>query len=502
MNPNKTTDESLQSMVFITGFARGGTSWLRDCVGHHPDVAVLPRERTVFRDVENYDEIPKILEPEISELLVDKKLVVNKAPANAPYLYDAARKFPKAKFIFIIRDPRDVLTSHQRGNKAWMKGRNSEVEGCMTKLKSYYEGFFKAQHLKNVLLVRYEDVHQSFPSTMERIFDFLELEIDYKTLNTIFEKINFQAQTNRSNKEDRNSAKRKGVIGDWGVQLTEKDKRWFKTDKYFADFFQTHDYSYDEITYENILYAMAQAQCHFLNENDLLTQQLNDNKVNIVLQHDIDYLNKDFCFDSVLKTAEIEKKFAVSAQYNFLPLDDSRYSKKGIQSTIKLMEDITRINNKAFIGLHVNACERFYSPAEPNDPSGKYLNEIINYVHQQVFDYENEGVKFKISTSHGYARGKKVPNNRDTPEISEALREHQIALFDTDIRPILKQKSAFSCAITDVGGILKPRRLGPSPSLIDPNTYLNMPKNTFLRFLTHPGNYHVESPSVVAMRNF
>lgn len=489
-------------MIFITGFARGGTSWLRDCIGCHPDVATLPKERTIFRDIKNYDNIPELLEPEVKKLLKGKKYLVNKAPANAPFIAKASKYFESTKFLFIIRDPRDVLTSHQRGTKIWMKGKNSEVEGCMEKVEKYFNGFELAKNYKNIKLIRYEDLHQNFLGTMAEIFNFLNLNSSPKIIKNIYKQVNFKAQTSRANKENQNAAKRKGVVGDWGVCLSNEDKDWFKKSDYFQKFFVKNNYDFREITYENIVFAMKSAGAKFLSERNLLNLELDLNSLNVVAQHDIDYLNKDFCFESVLRTAEIESELEIDAEYNFLPLDDSRYSQKGIESTIKLINDVRKINPRAFIGLHVNACEKFYSYDEPNDPDGKFLPEIINYLIKQVEDYKDNGIEFSIATSHGYARGKKIPNNRDTPEISEKLKEFGILLFDTEIREKLKDISSYQCAITDVGGILKPRRLGSDISLVNENLYKNMPKGTFLRFLTHPGNYHVSKPSVVAMRTF
>ena len=80
----------MERMVFITGFARGGTSWLRDCIGAHPDIAILPRERVVFRDMETADKIRAYFEHETEELRGQGKLIANKAPANAPHLAWAA----------------------------------------------------------------------------------------------------------------------------------------------------------------------------------------------------------------------------------------------------------------------------------------------------------------------------------------------------------------------------------------------------------------------------
>lgn len=491
-------------MVFVTGFARGGTSWLRDCIGSHPEIEILPRERVVFRDMQSAEEIRQYFEVETTELPEDSPFIVNKAPANAPFLGFGARAFPESKFIFIIRDPRDVLVSHQRGTQKWMGGANSTVDGCMKKLEGYFKGWESAKDMPNVLLVRYEDLHQNFYETMEKVFAHIGVSSDREILRDIFKKNNFQTQTNRSNVEDRASAKRKGVIGEWANQLKDKEKLWYQKSAFFSQFMQKHGYGWKLNTYENILHAMKAADIHFLTEEDLQNRKLDPDRVNVVVQHDIDYLTKDWCDESVRRTAEIDAAMSVAAAYNFLPLDDYRYRPKGVKRVIPLMNFIKEKSALNYIGLHVNACEKYYPANVPDAPGENvpHIEEIAGYVTQMVQDYASAGVRFKLSTSHGYGRGKKLPNNRDTPLIEQKLAEANIELFDTTIRPSLQKTASFTCAITDVGGVLKPRGFNNGFDLTDARAYRSLPKGSFIRFLTHPGNYPVEQPATIIMRTF
>lgn len=146
----------LEKLIFVMGFARGGTSWVRDCIASHPDIEQIPHEMVMFKSLKDYPctvsedkELASVLRARISDELeqavanidTNARYFVNKAPANAPYLGKAAYLLPEAKFIFVVRDPRDVLVSHQRGNEEWMRGANSTVEGCMRKCRRYYEGY-------------------------------------------------------------------------------------------------------------------------------------------------------------------------------------------------------------------------------------------------------------------------------------------------------------------------------------------------------------------------
>ncbi len=494
----------MDRMVFVTGFARGGTSWLRDCIGSHPNVAALPRERLVFRDLMDPQAIRSYFERETVDIRADARLIVNKAPANAPNIGFAARSFPESKFVFIIRDPRDVLVSHQRGAQEWMGGANSTVEGCMKKIEAYYRGWQEAKDLKNVLLVRYEDLHQNFFVTMKRVLDFIEISSSPEILASIYQLNNFKAQTKRSNTEDRNSAKRKGVIGEWAVNLSGSDKDWYKRSKFFTDFMKDQDYHWKLNIYENILQAMLDAGANFLTEEDLHQFRLDPKRINIALQHDIDYLNKEASIQSVRDAADINAKYNIPSAFNFLPLDDNRYKPDGTEKVVRLVNYIRERAPNSYLGLHLNAFEKYYPPDAPEilTDDFPFRDEIGAYIDRMVDDYDKIGVYFKTATAHGYGRGNKLPNNKGTPLVVERLSNHGITLFDVGLRPKIKKYVPMRAAITDVGGTLKSMHFTSGFELTDQRLYKSFPPGTFIRFLSHPGNYPVDKPLTVIMRAF
>lgn len=495
---------TMNRMVFVTGFARGGTSWLRDCIGSHPDVAVLPRERVVFRDLKDPQAIRRYFETETAELPAEAHFIVNKAPANAPYIGFAAQSFPESKFIFIIRDPRDVLVSHQRGTQDWMKGANSTVDGCMKKIETYFRGWLGAKDLNNVLLIRYEDLHQDFFVTMETVFRFIGAKTTPDTLQKNYQANNFQAQTKRSNVEDRAAARRKGVIGEWAVNLSESDKDWYKRSKFFVNFMKDQSYHWKLNTYENIIQAMREANVNFLTEDDLHQFRFEPGRVNVTIQHDIDHLNEEWCIRSVRRTAEIDAKYGVASAFNLLPVDDRRYQPDGQKNVKELVQCIRSRAVKSYIGLRVNVYEKFYSPDAPEVTEDDFSlrQEVEAYLEQVIDDYRKIGISFRTAKAHGYGIGNKIPNNRGTSLVAERLSNHGIALFDVVLSPKIKNHVSMSAAITDMGGTLKPIMLTSRFELTDPRLYTSLPPGTFMRFVTHPGNYPVDEPSTVVMRSF
>ena len=73
-------------------------------------------------------------------------------------------------------------------------------------------------------------------------------------------------------------------------------------------------------------------------------------------------------------------------------------------------------------------------------------------------------------------------------------------LYDTVIRPTLRKSASVSASFTDVGESIRVRQM-PAPGLItDPATYRKLPGGSFIRFLTHPGNYDVRNPTVLGFR--
>ena len=478
-------------MIFITGFARGGTSWLRNCVGFHPEVQKIPHEMLVFRDLSTRKEIEQTVEKAISDNKLSASYFVNKAPANAPHTGKACRMFPESKFIFIIRDPRDFFISHKRGTKKWMGGKNSTVKGCMKKTRRYFEGFADGYGCENIFLVRYEDLHQDFHETIKKIYGFIGLKYDDDLIEDCFNKTNFMAVTG-GHTERRSAAARKGVILDWVNFLKKKEAKWYQKSRYWSDFMKRYGYDWSPPTYANILKAMASAGVHSLNDDELLANLLSPNQVNLLLMHDIDAIDGKKSIDSILETARVENEIGYSAFYNFLPLDDRRYRAVKQAHVLETIKKIRKISGSAVISLHLNAAEKFF-PKEMDDADDNHalMNDAVRYLHEQVDNYERHGIHFRIATAHGYGRKKKRPNNRDSTVFTEELKKRNIQMFDTLIRPEIDNAATATAIFNDVGGPLKIRKMLSSGPLDSVDTYRRFPAGVLIRFLTHPGNYDI-----------
>lgn len=231
-------------MFFICGFARGGTTWLRNCVGSHPDIFEIKRELALFRHHDNRRDIVRSMSRYECAAC---KYYVEKSPSNAPFLPKALKLLPEAKYLFIIRDPRDAFVSHKRSTEPWTSGSNSTVQGCLGKLEAYYRGYEAIEDSHQVLLVRYEDLHVRFAATLAEVFGFLGVPSKASVIANSHLQNSFCAKTGGRMRgtEVRSAHRRKGIVGDWRNHLDSGEASWIRRDEFWQKFMDEHGYTWD-----------------------------------------------------------------------------------------------------------------------------------------------------------------------------------------------------------------------------------------------------------------
>jgi len=120
-----------RSHVFLIGFARSGTTLIESFLGAHPDVVSLEERETFRAAVLAFLDSPRSLDRlasargrELKSLRQDYwrrvrefgvepagKIFIDKNPFNTLKLPLIIKLFPRAKIIFALRDPRDVVLS-------------------------------------------------------------------------------------------------------------------------------------------------------------------------------------------------------------------------------------------------------------------------------------------------------------------------------------------------------------------------------------------------------
>lgn len=122
--PSQGASESTRP-VFVVGMMRSGTSLVEQIIASHPgamgagelefwNATVLKHQQTLRREVPDEDFVRQVADS-YSALLnghsKDAERVVDKAPGNAEYLGLIHAVFPKARILYLRRDPVDVCLS-------------------------------------------------------------------------------------------------------------------------------------------------------------------------------------------------------------------------------------------------------------------------------------------------------------------------------------------------------------------------------------------------------
>ncbi|HEY1612868.1 MAG TPA: sulfotransferase [Rhizomicrobium sp.] len=185
--------------VFLLGFHRSGTTLLEQILEGHPDVVTLEERDFLAEPAEQYltgqtglDRLAALEGPALEHartaywqrvqkfgLDVSGKVFVDKHPFNTIKLPLILKLFPKAKVLFALRDPRDVVLSCFR--------RHFEINAVMFEyltlegLAHLYDrvmclGALCRRKLPLPFLEhRYEDMVGDFDTSVRRVCDFLEV---------------------------------------------------------------------------------------------------------------------------------------------------------------------------------------------------------------------------------------------------------------------------------------------------------------------------------------
>ncbi|MGH8396778.1 MAG: tetratricopeptide repeat-containing sulfotransferase family protein [Gammaproteobacteria bacterium] len=186
--------------VFLVGFPRSGTTLLDQILSSHPRLWVLEEKenlRDLLRDFVTTDSglerLAKLASTGLDEYRkkywarvaesrpesVSDKIFVDKLPLNTVFMPLIARLFPGARFIYAVRDPRDVVLS------CFMRafGMNEAMRNFLTLegAARYYAavmrvGIDATQKLgKSVHVIRYETLISDPESESRRLCEFLDL---------------------------------------------------------------------------------------------------------------------------------------------------------------------------------------------------------------------------------------------------------------------------------------------------------------------------------------
>jgi len=159
------------------------------------------------------------------------KWIGDKTPRYTNSLPSLLRIFPQARFINIVRDPRDVAMA--RMHQARRAGMAEKVaEGTADRIQFIREGAadwarcvapvesFAAEHPNILHTLHYETMIADPAGEARKLFRFLGVRHDEALIGRVVGATSFEAMTGRKPGEEHpTSFLRKGVAGDWMGKL-------------------------------------------------------------------------------------------------------------------------------------------------------------------------------------------------------------------------------------------------------------------------------------------
>jgi hypothetical protein len=255
-----------KQLFFIGGAPRSGTTWLQHLLDAHPEIscrgeahflkylvepmgsvmtarrqALEAKNRRVFGEVGGYP----LPEAEDFEFLVgsaillalsqqdggrDCAVIGEKTPENVFYFPNLKRLFPGAKFIGVVRDPRDSLASAWhffRGKAQEPDEEAAKIAFIRSAIPSLTRGTrmmleFPGRYPNDSVIVTYEALSRAPEQVVAGLFRFLGVADAPEIVARCVERASFAAMSGGRPRgiEQHGSFFRKGVTGDWGSTLT------------------------------------------------------------------------------------------------------------------------------------------------------------------------------------------------------------------------------------------------------------------------------------------
>lgn len=168
----------------------------------------------------------------------EARWVGDKTPRYTHQLEQLNRLFPEARFIHIVRDPRDVAVSrmgHSHRVGLWdvfRPGSQQHRDAVEATILGWKEAVAKVAafadaHPGRVHEVRYRDLHADPVSENTRLFSFLGVSDQPVLMRMIAAQTSFEAVSGRKpGEEDPSSFLRKGLPDDWKTRLDADTARF------------------------------------------------------------------------------------------------------------------------------------------------------------------------------------------------------------------------------------------------------------------------------------
>jgi hypothetical protein len=210
-------------------------------VGYHPDVHNILLEYRLLSGNAVDEDARTFLD--LTKKLSGDKCCVHKSPTDSQGLALGLETMPENVYVMIIRDPRDVITSHFRSTMSWTKvGGNETVEGILRKCRIYWEGYEKAIEEGDVFLTKYEYLHEDPIYELEQIWKRAGLDNTWMCLMTTAEESVKANAFPHPGVEERGMHRRLGIVGNFKDHLSTDDLEPLYTDPWWMAWMEEQGY--------------------------------------------------------------------------------------------------------------------------------------------------------------------------------------------------------------------------------------------------------------------
>ncbi|HET6639834.1 MAG TPA: sulfotransferase [Gemmatimonadota bacterium] len=238
----RTTSEA--RTIFVFGAPRSGTSLVQSVLAAHSGLFSIPGETGIFssqnifgrrhfglswaenqalfresRDVVDFfDRGVRLLESRSAG-----RRFVEKTPQHVLRLPFLIRRFPKARFVHVVRDGRDCFVSAK--SHAGIP-QASSARGFAGYWKRCVDAPLRVEPDARLVRVRYEDFVRAAPAELERVMRFLELEIEDRQLDPA--EFGSHARAERRQFRLLRSPISDHRVGRWRAELAAAERRDFE----------------------------------------------------------------------------------------------------------------------------------------------------------------------------------------------------------------------------------------------------------------------------------
>lgn len=247
--------------IVIGTYAKSGTTWTQQIIGQMMaggDPLLEVAELSPWLDL-------RVPPKEVKLAAVEAQTARRFIKTHLPV--DALLVSPKAKYLYIARDGRDVLWSlynhHANANERWYEAINDAPgrvgppiapppEDIHQYWREWFEGdgypfwpfwdhiksWWKIRHLPNVMLVHFTDLKRDMPGMMRRMAAFLDIPINEERWDAIVEYCTFDWMKKNATRTTplggvfwdggAETFIHKGVNGRWADTLTVEDNAQYE----------------------------------------------------------------------------------------------------------------------------------------------------------------------------------------------------------------------------------------------------------------------------------